>query len=297
MTAAGRGQTPGPVSSHHRVMRAALARAGRRLPAECKYPFRILLQPRAFHSFCVGCPRTGTASIAGLLKGRYRSAHEPACTELVELYYGMKGGSRTEEQVRRKIVRRDRRLWLEMNSYFLNGLFVRQICQAFPESLFVLTIRDCYSWLDSMYDLMVNHELDRNRQRWLNVRSHILDCSNPITFSAHERVLEERGLFPAGELLRYWHTHNSRILAAIPTGRLLTLRTVEITGSLGRLSAFLGIPEGHLVRSSAHRNRSRERHHLAGRIDPGFLKEQVDRHCGELMTRFFPGVESVRDAH
>jgi hypothetical protein len=273
----------------HRIRRwvgAANARLG-------GVPYAVL-RPRRFQAYCVGHMKTGTNSIADIFRANYRSAHEPGDSELIRAIPGP-GREPGPAEVSRFLAARDRRMWLEMDSSHLNYFFIEGLVRTFPRAKFILTVRECRDWLDSMF----NHQLgggpvDADWQRARDLRFRTGDGRHPEP----ERALAERGLYTLDGYLSCWAAHNRRVMAAVPRDRLLVVRTREIGRSLPAIAAFLGVPAATLDSSRAHGNRAVDR--AAGKfnvlplIDPDYLAGKIREHCGELMAELFP--ESAGDS-
>ena len=66
-------------------------------------------------------------------------------------------GSLQNSDLTAYIKKRDRSRYLEVDSSQVNAFLLDILLQEFSEARFILTIRDCYSWLDSI----INHSLLR----------------------------------------------------------------------------------------------------------------------------------------
>ena len=141
---------------------------------------------RRFHAYCVGTPKSGTHSIAGLLSN-YNSQHEPAREEYMNLAL-LFNRSKINLHYLAKFIRDiDNNLCLEMNSSNLNELFIDQLVSEFPKAKFILTIRDCYSWIDSY----INNQLYwKVSSCWMQIRN-LRFKPELFSHSIHERILEQ----------------------------------------------------------------------------------------------------------
>lgn len=104
---------------------------------------------RAFHAFCVGAPRTGTTSMAGLFRGYYRSRHEVDSERVLQVALDYAEGKISEGDFRNFVHQRDRSMLLEMDSSSHNYYLTPMVADLFPEAKFLLPIREPLSWLDS----------------------------------------------------------------------------------------------------------------------------------------------------
>jgi hypothetical protein len=90
------------------------------------------------------------------------------------------------------------------------------------------------------------------------------------------------------ESLANWSRMNHTILSMLPQNKSLIVRTHEISRSIPRIAGFIGIEESSLRAESSHLNKGQYRLDLLRDLDDDFLRERVEYHCGDLMTRFFP---------
>src|SRR5262245_35407266 len=117
--------------------------------ARIKDLLRPHVMPRRFHAFGVGMPKTGTHSLAAVFS-RYRALHEPERRHFMGIIMERTKGNLSESGARERLRWLDRRLWSELNSSWTNYMLLDLLLDEYPRAKFVLTIRDCYSWLDSM---------------------------------------------------------------------------------------------------------------------------------------------------
>src|ERR1043166_1722999 len=77
--------------------------------------------PRRFHAYCVGTPRSGTESMAGLFAKNYRAKNEPGARSLIYsiLDWSRDGRGGEDLPLRDYMQTRDRRLWLEFEANHL----------------------------------------------------------------------------------------------------------------------------------------------------------------------------------
>jgi hypothetical protein len=219
----------------------------------------------------------------------YRTAHEPEAESLIDVIVAELEGRMTGPEVAAWLRRRDRRLWLEMDSSGLNGAVIGHLAGLFPEARFVLTIRDCYTWLDSL----LNHHLTRDTtDSWRKLRDARYPPAERV-YSRSEEVLRANGLYPVGAYLKQWASHNRTVLDAVPADRLLVVRTDRIGVSGGRLAAFLGLPAGTIDGGQAHLFRRTAEAGMLARVDPALIEERVAEHCGQLMKIYFPDIPDL----
>lgn len=249
------------------------------------------VRPRRFHAFGVGGPKTGTHSLAGVFS-RYRAWHEPLIEHFMQVIMARASGGLSDSAARDQIGKLDRRMWLEFNASYINYWLLDLLLDEYPQARFVLTIRDCYSWLDSMF----NHVLARSHGEIQDQFHHwYIDSLSPGSHQDGDRALAERGLWPLDLWLRAWNYHNARILALVPSDRLLIVCTQNIRRDIPRMAEFLGIPPDTLDAGRSHEYKAAAKFGLLSKIDQNYLHTQVAERCGELMNRFFPEIRGVSD--
>jgi hypothetical protein len=253
--------------------------------------FRSTLPPRRFHAYGVGTAKSGTHSLAAIF-GAHRSAHEPDSRKTINAILKLDRGASADGAIERYLVRRDKKLQLEMDSSQLNYFFSTHLARLFPQAKFVLTIRDCYTWLDSF----INHQLSRPASRdWVAMRD-LRFLRGDAVHSAEEKILAEHRLYTLDGYLSYWAEHNRNVLDLIPRGRLLVVRTDRLAQSIGTLAQFLDVESGTLDRQNSHTFKAAQKFGFLHKLDDEYLDAKVAQHCRDLMRAYFPEIASVRDA-
>jgi hypothetical protein len=247
---------------------------------------RYLLRPRRFQGFGVGTGKSGTHSLAGIFQRHYWTAHEPDWLT-VEMILAMARGSVSEPEIIDYVKRRDKHLWLEFESSNLTYFFIDYLVQLFPQARFILTLRDCYSWLESLFNQQLTHSVPA---KWRQLR-HLRFGSDRFKHAPEEKILTDRGLYPLEAYLAYWAAHNHKILATVPQEQLLVIRTGEINQEIPRIAQFFNIPTERLDASSAHLYKASQKMGLLSRIDQGFLKDKVNLYAKDLMDQYFPDLK------
>lgn len=250
---------------------------------------RPVLKPRRFQAYCIGTPKSGTHSIAGLFSPKYRSSHEPEFESLWNMLLDVHEGIVSEEQFLRKIKARDRHLWLELDSSNLNYYLIDILIKEFDDAKFILTIRDCYSWLSSA----IKHRISRKRS--------VADCQRKdkyrfgtwsFEYAKEENILKQYQLPTVDAYLAYWAEHNRKALEKVPQDKLLVVRTNEISTSVEQIADFIGVSSNTLNQGGSHEFRARTQKNILSEIDQDFLDIKVNRHCKKLMDDFFPNLDS-----
>ena len=99
-------------------------------------------------AFCVGQAKSGTASLYGLLATSHRASHEPEREQILEMILRESRGEIDDQAFVEYLIRRDQRLNLEYDIAWANQFLVRHLLVGFPAAMFVVLVRDPYSWLE-----------------------------------------------------------------------------------------------------------------------------------------------------
>ena len=244
---------------------------------------------RRIHAYCVGAGRSGTTSMAGIFSSCYRTAHEPHQKESFTIICALLKGMISKQDFRRYAVHLDNKLQLEFNSSFLNAWALDAFVAEFPEAKFILTIRDCYSWLNSFIfgngALYLDSRPPREEERFLNM----IFEKRAYRSCKEEWRLFNNGFYTLDDLLSYWAKINNEILARVPKSRLLVVKTHEISSKKNEIADFLNIPPETLDFTKSHMHQSMKHPNMLSDIDRDYLASRVNLHCKDLMDQFFPG--------
>jgi len=245
-----------------------------------------------FKAYGIGMGKTGTVTLSIIFSKRYRTAHEPERRFFANKIVAFAHGKINKNDLIKYVNQRDRRLGLEMDASHLNLHLLDILVNEFSEAKFILTIRDCYSWLDSS----INHRLARlgssvEKRAWFRHMDDLRFGADRFKYAKEEKVLVDNGLYTLDSYFSWWKTHNTRVLSTVPPERLLVVKTRELTQSIPQIETFLGITPGSLL-TSVHANVRRKKFNILSQIDKDFLEEKANFHCKELMDQYFPEVKS-----
>ncbi|MFK7829345.1 MAG: sulfotransferase [Congregibacter sp.] len=268
----------------------ALAKALRTGPY--KYQRFIPPLPRRFQAYTVGTSKSGTHSLYAMVSSHYRSGHEAEYADLIHAILDLETGARSPEDTRAWLRQRDQQMCLEMDSSALNAHVIGELAEAFPKARFILTLRDCYSWLDSVTNHIVTRPGDPVWQK-LKERPKRRGTDE---YTPEEAVLKEHGLSTLDRALSLWADHNATVIEKVPADRLLVVRTEDISSSVERIADFLGVSVASLQATRSHAFKRQTSVGLAAAIDRDFLESRVNEHCRDLMDEFFPKLKRFEDA-
>lgn len=241
----------------------------------------------------VGAPRTGTHSVAALFDRSIRARHEPELRSLGKQLLAHDAGRLSFDELRAFVRHRDERLRLDVDSSHANVFLIDALLAEFADARFLLTIRDCYSWLDSVMNRTLNsrRHLQADRE-YLDFFFQVQD----LRWSPHDEFLRQRGLLSVDCYLATWSRHNGRVLASVPAEKLLIVKTNELAAKLPEIAAFAGVAAERINRAFRAQDPAREKHGVLDQVDAAYLEDRVAARCADLMRRFFPDLRSRRDA-
>jgi len=242
--------------------------------------------------YCVGSAKSGTHSIRSMFSRNVGAKHEPQWAQLIDRFFDWQERRISEAELRAWIFARDREMGLEMDSSWLNILILEQLVAEFPRARFVLTIRDCYSWLNSEFRRVQNNPSREPRR--VKVREFLYRRPGAVHLP-EEQVLQAAGLHPLDGYLLRWRDHNEKVLSTVPAERLLVIRTSQIRQRATEIADFAGLPRYALRLEHTHVYKNPVSRNIIQELDRNFLEQKVEQHCRPLMKRFFPEIKSLDD--
>jgi hypothetical protein len=221
-----------------------------------------------------------------------RAVHEPDPPLLISKILDWKSGKMTEAQFVEWILQRDRQMALEIDSSNLNFHFIHILMREFPDAKFIHSIRDCYSWLDSV----VNHQLRYPKvdPQWNRMRDYRFGSAG-FVHAPEDKILKEHGLYPLESYLSLWKAHNDEVLAKIPAEKLFIVRTDQIKKRAYEIADFCGVPHYTVQLEQTHAFQNLDKKLNLRHIDRARLDRLTEKYCRPLMTRFFPEIKSLDD--
>ena len=242
----------------------------------------------------LGAGKTGTHSLAEMFSKDVRARHEPEARATIDKIIERHHGRISDDEWIGWLRARDRRLALEVDSASLNLHLLTSLLLEFPDARFVLTVRDCYSWLNSAINHIVRVR-EKLAPHWLKWRAFQAGAAGYIYGSADE-VLKNAGLPNLDNQLFQWRKYNEEVLTTVPAERLLVVRTDQITQRAFEIADFACLPRRTVRLEGTHAFQNRVTRQPIREIDRTFLEAKVEEHCRPLMARFFPEIGSLEDA-
>lgn len=272
-------------------MKGLTHRAPEVAPRAARQAFWRRRPARSFRAFCIGTSKSGTHSVAEIFGKHYRAEHEPEYELLIEMLLAASSGEVSQGQLAEFVRSRDSRLDLEIECSHVLFHVLDQLLDGFADSRFILTIRDCYSWLDSQ----INNQLSYiEGAHWRAFGEFKYAGGGAVRHPEQEQVFARFGLYTLDGYLSAWAAHNTRVLKAVPPERLLVVRTQDIAADVPKLAAFLRVPPNRLNLAGAHSFKGSKKFDLLSQLDERYLEEKVNRHCRPLMDTYFPETRSFR---
>jgi len=223
-----------------------------------------------------------------------RARHEPEIFDVIDKLLDWRQGRVNERQFTEWIRERDRNMALEVDSSFLNYELLDVLLREFRDARYVLTIRDCYSWLDSLFNHILRRS-DKKDPRWLKLPL-LRPAPEPFIHAPEEQLLKEKGFGTLDRQFSWWAQRINNVLTKVPAARLLVVRTDEITKRAFEIADFCGLPRYAVRQDRSHAFSNPVKAGILRKIDRSFVEAKVEMHCRELMTRFFPEIKTMDDA-
>ena len=218
-------------------------------------------------------------------------AHEPERAATLDLILRHVHGELSDTAIREHLRARDARLDLEYDVAWANQFLIRHLLAVFPAAKFIVLIRDCYTWLQSITGHLTVRDVPGD------VVAFLRWWFKPDRYphGACDRLLADCGLFSVSAYLHAWNRHVDSCIGSIPAERRLVLRTNELGNSHRRLAGFLGIPVSSLDVANGRRNRGIPMEPITSVVAPAYVDEMVHSICGANMARHFPELGSATD--
>nr|WP_276570557.1 sulfotransferase [Halochromatium salexigens] len=243
--------------------------------------------------YCVGAAKSGTHSIAGMFDQTIRSGHEPESKQIIDKIIGLSEGKLNSQEMSSYIRKRDNRLCLDVDSSQLNFFLIDYLLKEFPDAKYLLTIRDCYTWLDSF----INHSLrDKAEAKWIMLRDFRFGADK-YSHSEAEMILKRNGLYTLDGYLSYWANHNKKVLKTVPRNRLMVLDTLKISQHAYEIADFAGLPRSTIQIKNSHAFKNKQKFQILRQLPENYLEEKVQEYCEPIMREIFPHIKSINDTN
>jgi hypothetical protein len=229
--------------------------------------------------------------MASIWGNQLKCAHEPNGNELLKIIINKLEKSIDHQAFEIAVVAFINAQNLDVNSSGINFFILDVLLKKFPRAKYILTIRDPYSWLDSL----INHSMFKPcSDNWTKLRDYRFR-PDLYTHPPEERILKDNNLYTLDGYLKYWNHHNKTIIDNVPEKKLLILRTDQIQQNLDRLARFAGLKDSSKMVSNCHVFPARQKFDILSQINPVYLNRKIEEHCGALMRAYFPEINTHQE--
>ena len=247
---------------------------------------RNAFNPRVFKAYCVGNMKTGTHSVAGMFEN-YSNQHESTANLMISLTALKQQGTISPREIKGVLKGRDRYHWMEMDSSNFLAPFIDELVALHKDSKFILTVRDCITWVDSVF----NYSLSLyDQEEWNDMLGRKIKFDLGIEYTAHDQLLKTKGFRPLRAYFRQWRNHNAMVMDAVPEDRLLVLETKNLGQSGRQLAEFLGIPQSTLHLDRSHSFKTQHKFNVLSALDQEYVLDVAREECGSQMEQLFPEI-------
>lgn len=194
---------------------------------------KMSFDPKKKRIFCIGLPRSGTHSMAKLLKDNFglKGEHEPQASVVLDFIIKDKSAKEMEDF----IIARDKILRHDFEASYYQILFIKHLVKLFPNSYYILTIRDPLDWVKSVKNNTLSKGYE-NKGIW---GKFIFKVFGDINFDYNETKNKNYVVFH--EQLEYYKKHIDLAITHIPKERLLVLDTYNINDKIKDISEFINV--------------------------------------------------------
>lgn len=243
-----------------------------------------LVAGRKSRVFALGPPKSGTTSIASIFRDYCRADHEAHRPRTVAEMHGHFTGQLSDDELKASYRARDRQLVLDAESNCFLAYRPDLLAETFPDSRFIIAIREPRSWLTSIVDNNINFRRDKNE---------VLTQWHEVFFgearqegTAHDAPLVSNGLYPVATYLKYWTSTYDKCLRLVPEELRMVVGTGQISGRADEMLEFAGYAPKKPGVAASHKNRTRARHGVLGDVDEAHIDAMVRDYCAELIDRY-----------
>jgi len=222
----------------------------------------------------------------------FRTDHEPLNYDFIPRLAS--GTFRSSDRCARYLRERDVLLNLEAESSHFLFEVAPTLAEIFPDARFICTLRDCFSWLESVLNREAASDTRGQYPYWLLWNKRFTRGRTARTLLENGRLGERPCEDTLRSYFRYWAYHYHVVESQVPDDRLLLGRTSELEAELPRISAFLELEKP--LRAVEPQNTGSRKLVRLGEMDVDRLTAIADEVCGPTMERHFPEIRHASDA-
>ena len=238
------------------------------------------------HAYGVGAMKTGTHSITNVFS-KFRSAHEPDVDCRMPISMAIERGEVSDKEINNFLYNRHMCLGYEFEASAMIVFYIENLIKIFPDSKFILTIRDCFSWLDSAINYILNlRSLGIQERSGINNFYSTRFGNPPLKYNKEEKILELYGLNDIDGYFSYWKMHNEKIINSVPEEKLLIIETKNIRKQLQDIADFIGVDISKLNEQGSHSFETPVKFNVIEKIDKEYLMDKAEFYCKHLMSKY-----------
>jgi len=247
-------------------------------------PLLELVAGRKGRVFALGPPKSGTTSIASIFRDYCRADHEAHRPRTVAEMYGHFTGELSDADLMATYRARDKQLVLDVESNCFLTYRPDLLTKTFPDSQFIIAVREPRAWLTSIVDNNINFPRDKNDvlTQW-----HRVFFGEPGQQGmAGDEPLVGHGLYPVATYLEYWTTTYDKCLRLVPEDQRMVVGTGQITARTSEMLEFAGYSPKPADVAASHKNRTKAKHDVLGSVDEVHIDAMLEKHCAAFIERF-----------
>jgi hypothetical protein len=219
------------------------------------------------------------------------SAHEPDADRLLRQILSREFGPQGDEKMRNYLLAKEQRRGWSIDSSQLNYFVLTELLELFPKARFILTVRDCFTWLDSFINDSLRREVSND---WRRLRDKRFKPEVYPHLKGEDDVLLEPGLYSLRGYLSYWEEHYATVLRLVPESQLLKVRVDELGIRAHEIADFVGLPHSSVLPERSHVFKNPQKRNVLSLLRQDYLLEEVS-HCCPTMRLLFPEVRTLTD--
>jgi len=253
------------------------------LKSAAPLPLLDLLAGRKYRLFALGPPKSGTTSIASIFRDYCRADHEAHRPRTVAEMYRHFTGELSDDELMDTYRARDKQLVLDVESNCFLTYRPDLLATTFPDSRYIIAVREPRSWLTSIVDNNINFPRDKNEvlTQW-----HRVFFGEPgQQGTAGDAPLVSNGLYPVSTYLKYWTATYDRCLRQVPEDRRMVVGTGQITARTPQMLDFAGYSPKEIDVGSSHKNKTKARHSVLNDVDEKHIQAMLEEHCAALIRQ------------
>ena len=217
-----------------------------------------------------------------MFRNSLRADHEPKAEVLLRLLVDANAGRINESDFRARLVQIFDALDLDLNVSQINGFIMPALVSLYPDARYILTIRDCRSWLYSFVNYQLTMSPTANDSAWPAFRD-LRFRPRDFPHTPQDAALEAAKLYSLDAYLAYWLHHNRLVIMTAPPENLLIVPMQRLAPEANRIAAFLGLPPGVADLRESHAHAGLYQASPVDGLDMVYLDDKLAEYEGKLI--------------